>query len=554
MIAKQSTPEWVHWLNMFTKPVTDSWKRAITQSIPFALRNALARDPMAAVFMGEGPEAWVPGIYLLTGLLNRTTGKVVGPRRSGEILAKAMDTAYSHEQMVRHNAFVRMLREGLYVEGFQGFRRGEDWASLPGWFNSLLLKPVDLINFITGGRWLAETTENAAREGAWIWAKKHGETDEGANYAYSVTTGNFGEHSGLPELRAIFRLPGFLNAAIQITYRQWRKFTDPDPKKRGGAWLRLAGLGMMAAGGWALNEMISDDKDRQKRKQLSEKQRATTMTVKGLNVPFDPGFIGGVQSYVWNHLDEVAGGMPIQNRKAFASALFANAMSAPGELGDFLPPLLRVSEELKANRVYYTGQAIVPWWLENLPAEEQRKAQTPEFYRQLAHLTDYPALKLEHVVRNGLARQLDEVIQLVDKLEKGRPIIREKADIPIVGRLFMRDPTGWGAASVRNVEELDKEYTALWARCRKLPEIQWKQIDVQLDQLQDLHAAAKELAKEGERLRRDEEDGEWDLVEERKTWMVQRAEMVMSNSQAYGKVKDALRKTWDEIHKAEKGK
>lgn len=79
-------------------------------------------------------------------------------------------------------------------------------ASVPGQLMTAAMKPLDIINWITGGRAISRTTEELTREGAYVASKKRGETDAQAQRAYDYSTGDYGGKAGNANLAALIRV------------------------------------------------------------------------------------------------------------------------------------------------------------------------------------------------------------------------------------------------------------------------------------------------------------------------------------------------------------
>jgi hypothetical protein len=70
------------------------------------------------------------------------------------------------------------------------------------------------------------------------------------------------------------------------------------------------------------------------------------------------------------------------------------------------------------------------------------------------------------VLANGcstFARQLDEIITFADRLGGHGRGIESAADVPVVGGLWQRESRGWNSQSVRSMDSLVREYSALKA-------------------------------------------------------------------------------------------
>ena len=90
--------------------------------------------------------------------------------------------------------------------------------------------------------------------------------------------------------------------------------------------------------------------------------------------------------------------------------------------------------------------------MERLPPSQQKYASTPKAYENLGKILNYPPIKIEYIMKGSGMRAYDALINTIEIVSKGKKI-REKADIPYFGRLFVREPRGWGSASVQQLEK-----------------------------------------------------------------------------------------------------
>ena len=160
-------------------------------------------------------------------------------------------------------------------------------------------------------------------------------------------------------------------------------------------------------------------------------------------------------------MDDLLGRKPADARrqaKAYVGRFIAGQSAV-----SFLGPQLAALTEAEMNWSNFRQQHIVSPWLVDLPASEQYHAKTPEFYKALGRWMDYSPAKIEYIVNQGISRQVNDTVRLLNRIEAGKPL-DELADIPYVGRLFIRNPEGFGTASVQEMSEIDKGLKALDAR------------------------------------------------------------------------------------------
>jgi hypothetical protein len=187
-----------------------------------------------------------------------------------------------------------------------------------------------------------------------------------------------------------------------------------------------------------------------------------------------------------------------------------------------------------------------------LPPEMQYHATTPEFYRKLGQFFNYSPDKIQHIVRSGLDMQVDQTVRLLSQIENKRPI-QEDADIPFVGRAFVRDPLGFGARSVQELVGVEQKIHLLdlrlkakgwenietWPASMVTPEIQ--ALQMQIGYLRFIRAGANQLQRFSEMAKTFGELG--NHVEERnmRRAMVEYSHQVLlHNREHVNKIEEAL--------------
>lgn len=75
------------------------------------------------------------------------------------------------------------------------------------------------------------------------------------------------------------------------------------------------------------------------------------------------------------------------------------------------------------------------------PASPSKAKQTPEFYNKFGRWLDYSSAKLQYLVQQGIGRQLDDTIKLVDAI-RGEKSIKGWADARLrsAGWAGLKDP------------------------------------------------------------------------------------------------------------------
>lgn len=489
-------------IDRIVSPVTQKWKELITQNIAFSVRN-LFRDSGTAVQFGEGTKALAQGYFHTIGALSMVTGEQPDTLVKPELLSRVFQHHAIEDSIDLRNQHVKNFTDGMYVRGW----RNMDWMdralAMPGIVNAALLKPMEMFLVYTGQRWVANTVESSPRTGAYLAARARGLSDQAAQIHADTVTGNFGEKPLNPYVHAVYRWAGFINPATQITSQLIRQMLDPLPSKRHPAirqfltsWVaRFAAIGLATAALWAIRELLSSEDTLALQAEHTEKERLTHMHLGRFRIPFDYGPAGAIQSMTWNALEGVAG----RGRKSAATTLARSILSRlpmyrPSDALTLTPPSLKAAIESDVNYSTYTHDKIVPAGMEYAEPADQWFANTPMMYRKIGEWTGMSPIKIEHVLRNGFATQLDEWAKLGDAIDHGLTW-QDLPETPWVGRLFAREPIGWQSASVQEVGELDAKYQAISFRFRKLQEAgevdkeQSQAISDQLDKLRDAHGA-----------------------------------------------------------------
>ncbi|MFW6032294.1 MAG: LPD38 domain-containing protein, partial [Phycisphaeraceae bacterium] len=484
-----------HMMNRVVKP----WKRGITQTWPFAAWNVLSRDPSTAMLLGEGAESWLPLGHMARGLVNRLTGREAAAFSQSELLSKALDATASKAHQGRVEKLLRVLGEGIVVEGWSKMSPGQRLLEIPGQAMSTLLKPVDLLNFMLGSRAAAEFSEKLSREGAFIAAKRRGLSDEAAQAQYDFVTGNFGETSGEPTLAALFRAAGFFNPGVQILMQTYDRVANVDPGVRKQTGVKLGWLTALGAVTAALNFLLLDDDDKEHLRERSSENRMGYMNVKApffrgvrLRLPFDYGPPGAATSLGWNLMEGYLLDRGVEG-KAVAKGVLARALAMPA-MGDLFGPHIKAYMELESNYSSFFQEPIVPAWLQAAypdNPELQVYASTPEWAQAVGRLLGTSPIKVEYGVRNALTSQFTDTLEAVEGAIQGKPVPADLADAPYFGRLFARESRGWRARSVQKLSDLDTEYQAINTTIRRLQESG----DVDPERMRELREKRRELSR-----------------------------------------------------------
>jgi hypothetical protein len=526
------------WMDKVFNPVVQAWKKPLTSNIVFAIWNSVFRDPFNAVFMGDSKGSLIPGYYAAKGLANRISNKYPQVQKMDELFSRVLEHTSSNEQKLRNSRFTQKLLAGIWHDNWDNWDVWEKAASIPGKMMHTILKPVEIMLWLTQQEWLAQVTEELGREGRSVEEIEKNGSDSRVNMMYDHITGNFGEHSGFSDLRYFLRQLGFVNAGLQIEYRQILKATDPIEGKK--AMFRLAWAGIVVpAILWALKEIIGTKEDDQREKMRPEEDRFAYMDIKGIRAPFEYGAIGAFQSFTWNMLDKYVAEKKWENREKFARAIMQRIIDIPAP-NAMITPVLKAFLEAKVNKNFYFDKDIEPWWMGSLPIEERRYATTPQIYTKISGFTKMSPLKLQHIVASGFNRQIDQTLALGDRFKNGtlskEYLENNHADIPYIGRLFIRKPLGWGSAPVQGLaDEIKKKKMLLEDMAKDIdmekdedtPE--YEAFLLQLHTCQILDAGMKEIDKAQKIIREEQKKPrpDWSIIEELKAYMTKIATEIM---------------------------
>jgi hypothetical protein len=446
-------------------PMTQNWKRNITQGAVFALRN-LFRDTFTQTLLNPDPIGWVPGWAHTKGVVNKFTKKYPQVFSEGLLLSRVQPSEQEMLASIKHGAIWQWLSEGFYVSQAKDpviktvatVLQPSNWL-FPLW------KTADLINLVTGGRAMAAFFETAGREGAAVAALQRGATDEEALAKYWTASGQFNEHSGIADARIAMSIPGFLNPMLQGVRNVGQKLSDPDPAVRGTAWTRLLVMIPVMFGGAAIARyLMMDEDDKERERQRTVDDRLSFMDLAGFSVPFPYGPEGVMGSVVYNATMDDLLGRPKVDADRTAIMLLKRIVD-PGSGLQFFGPQLATIMEANMNWSTFRQKHIVAPWMVQLPASEQYYSTTPEFYRKVGTMMNYSPAKLQYIVQQALSRQADETLRLAESIDRGRPMM-EMADVPFVGRLFVRDPIGFGSQAVRSVTAVEDRLRLLDERLK----------------------------------------------------------------------------------------
>jgi hypothetical protein len=445
-------------LNWMAGPLSENYKRTITQSTPFAVAG-LQRDMISQMLLNPDAIGWVPGGSLVQGLWNKLSGKYPQLAQDGLLLSRVEPSSTELMDHLRRSSVMQFLTEGFYV----GTSKDPTARALQTWLqpsNYLLYTPLigfksqDIVNLVTGGRFLSPLVETGAREGAAAYALKMGAKDEEAAMKYWTSSGQFNEHPLSANLRGMIRPMMFFNPMVQGMRNFAQVLTDPDPAVRGRMAARLIQVAAMSSVGAGATYMWMSEEDKERERERPIEERMGYANVGGFRLAFAYGPEGVVQSVAWNAMMDHLLERPKELGRKEAMLLVNRVFDVGSPLAVFGPQMTALFEA-QANFSYFKQKHIVSPWMSALPASEQYYMSTPDFYRKVGKWIDYSPAKIEYIMRQAIGRQADETVKLLESVGGGKPVNLEAAELPFVGRLFARDPMGFGSMSMRKVEEVD---------------------------------------------------------------------------------------------------
>ena len=468
------------WMVKQFAPVSDAFKRQITEILSFAGRNVL-KDQITA--FGQG-QTWVPGLNFLKGVKAKIIGTVPTGTEIGENLVRGFKAAADLSHTTYYERMMARLRLGILDND------GKITASLLGFLYNVAVKPLDMVTFFFGFPQLAAAGEEATRRGGAIIAAEKGGTVADAIAARDFITVNFGERGLHGSSAAWISCIPFLNPKNQGIAGAYINFTSPDPDVRlKGATARLAllaatGAGMAAVTVIYLYARAGGDPDKfrellaERREQTDNERFGYFEPVAGLRVPFGFGAYGVALSASYNYVFDALADKYLEHPYGegkvdvgTAWQVFSNAVDVPGA-GEMLHPWVKVPMEVWFNLNFRTGSPIVPpSYVDRFPTspEERTGAGIPRPYNVLARLVGASPFQIRYVVRNAISRQIDNWVKFVDDRLRGIKI-KSPNDFPYIESLFTWEPLGYATTSARTMVELRERYTDARNRITKLQE------------------------------------------------------------------------------------
>ena len=461
----------VRFFSRMATGMTEPWKRAYTNSFKFLVRN-LVRDPPTAAFLSKDGLGMIPGFYTASAMVGRLIGNEYSmeARDGAELMVKSLDATTRDKHKTRVQYACDVLLEGLVVPGFGSLSVADKVSALPGVAMSTVMKPVDLFNFVTGTRWLAEQTESLAREGAYIRARKRGKSQADAHALYDKISGNFGQRQADKAAADVIRAAGFLNPSLQVIYQMGEAITEASPSQRlklnatRAGYLSALGSVAAATNYLLIHSLFGDDEEElqailRNMREREETERLSNMAVLGVvRLPFDYGPAGSIMSFSYNATEDHLLGSRVDGTER-AKELLKRAAELPG-FDEVIPPHAKVNYELWNNWSFYRDREIVPRYLEKNYADNpslQFNWYTPDLYRDIGAGLNVSPMKVQYAVRGLTTAIVDDTVKFFDKANKDGWEIQ---DLPPIAGLTTWEATGHRSRSVNAVMDLGDAYDA----------------------------------------------------------------------------------------------
>jgi len=499
--AGNNTSAHIKWMKWFLGPASRNVQRVITTAPEFAIPSNLARDIISQMLMNPHTDAvdWIPGYTHLAGVWNKFTKKYPQVFNEGLLLSRNQPTDSELLYRAKHSDLWAFLTQGFYVAEdkdptkrliktvlnpnlpmYPFFLAGDianavrPGAALGLAVGGAIAGPAGAVTggalgavlgpmFGLTGANINAFIETAGREGAAVRTLQRGGTDEEALKQYWMRSGQFNERPGVSDLAQMIKIVPFANPTVQSMRNGIQALTDPNPMRKFTAWSRLVYGGIILASAYAVIRYLTmSEEERNKERDRTIEDRLGYMDIGGIRVPYAYGVEGAVQSLVSNMIMD-----DLLERRADPNKYFWGAakriFDPQGLMVGMFGPQIAAYQETKANWSNYRQKPIVSPWMVNLPASEQYYSTTPEFYRKIGKMFDWSPAKLQYFVQQAITRQVDETVRLVEGVTGGKPFM-ERADMPFVGRIFVRDPIGFASQSVRDLEGLEARMRMLTTR------------------------------------------------------------------------------------------
>ena len=483
------------WLGRFAAKGIEPWKRALTQNLLFAMRN-IPRDAVTAMTMGDDKASLVPGAYLAYGIVGRLNGETKrdAPARA-ELFSRTIQNLHKPQHNTFWNSFADAATEGILIPGYRDMSFLDRISEAPGQVSAAMLWPVTMFNWATGGRYIAQASEELAREGAFRQARKSGRSYAYAQRQYDQISGNFSQRQPNHAVATFVRSAGFLNPGLQIMWGQFKRWTDPDPEMAKfhltakmpaiAAWFSVASAinvaliyALYGDDEEKLEEVLSDLRERK------DYEKDTTMAIMGkVRMPFEYGLSGAVASFAWNSTEDALIGGSSQKIPERLESFLNKAAQIPGPT-DAIQPYLKTAIELSLGETgysFYRDDGVVPEHLiVQYPMNPEMRAQedTPELYKWVGEKLNVSPIKVEYAIGSLLTRSAKDMIKVADTMSQGKSLKPE--DMPVLSGLLQKPSIGFRSQSVKKLRDASKEVEALRVKLAKSDneELRLKYIDL----------------------------------------------------------------------------
>ena len=370
----------------------------------------------------------------------------------------------------QYNAAMGMMG-GMNTAALHNARVNRDMAALrrKGYVASAFSDRT-LFGAIRGMARVAELTETGSRLGifrnAYQRAKTDGLTDWEASIEASYTATdymNFGLNGS--KMLLFRRTIPFLNAQLQGLYKMMRTLGADEVRQRKGlrfvlsayfkstkgldlsrtekaaintgrkAWVKMASLGLISA---ALHFLFEDDPDYQEAGEYLRTTGWVIPTGDGRLFYIPKPFELAVMANFTERAFEAASGDPTAKSR-FMRGL-AMTMTPPTA-----PPALQSLVEYAANRDFFSGQEIVPSYMQALSPELQFNNYTTSFAKQVGEITGWSPMVIDHFMSSLGASAYRDITGVYNAMDPNRPEM-DATDAPL-SRRFVRDVRRGSASS-----------------------------------------------------------------------------------------------------------
>lgn len=145
-----------------------------------------------------------------------------------------------------------------------------------------------------------------------------------------------------------------------------------------------------------------------------------------VKLPLPPGFKEFAQPV--RNMIEAEYGMGDKNSFAeTAKALFVDSIN-PASSGDMVPQAFRPIIEDKANHSFFTGDAIVPEYMQDRLPEDQVFSSTSQTYRDIAKKLGISPLRAKSLIQGYTSSVGEQAISYVDKARKTAGAVNDKGE------------------------------------------------------------------------------------------------------------------------------